>query len=201
MELERRSAELQQLSVELRESKRQLERIAYVDPLTGISNRRLFDMDMTHLTALARRGGGDFTLLLIDLDRFKDINDTLGHDAGDALLIEATRRLGMELRESDRIFRLGGDEFAALLMATSDTAGIEVVCQRLLQNLARPFAYRDRTVRPSASIGAAQWSADTPGPDALYKCADLALYEAKNAGRNTWRWHAVPAPTEPIANS
>ncbi len=195
-ELEQSSAALEQRSVELRESQQQLERIAYLDPLTGIANRRLFDTELAHLTALAMRGSGNFTLLLIDLDRFKHINDSLGHDAGDALLIEITRRLDMVLRQSDRKFRLGGDEFAVLLAETGEAAGAEAACQRIVEALARPFALGDHTLSPGASIGAARWSTAAAGPDALYKCADLALYEAKRAGRNTWRWHLPAARAE-----
>ncbi len=196
MELEQRSAELQQRSAELelssaelRRAQLQLESIAYLDPLTGISNRRLFDMEMQQLTSAALRGAAMFTLLLLDLDRFKQVNDTLGHDAGDALLIEVTRRLRLVLRASDRLFRLGGDEFAVLLVETGDAASSEAACVRLVENLAEPFAYGDQLLQPGASIGAARWSAQAPSPDDMYRRADQALYEAKKAGRNTWRWY------------
>jgi len=181
-----RTAELLQRSVELRESQQQLEQIAYLDPLTGIANRRLFDSELARLTAHALRGSANFTLLLVDLDHFKQINDTLGHDAGDALLIEVGRRLVATLRLSDRIFRIGGDEFAVLLPETYDPADIEAACSRIVENLRRPFAYLDQTLKPSTTVGAACWSATMAGFDALYKSADLALYEAKAAGRGTW---------------
>jgi diguanylate cyclase (GGDEF)-like protein len=187
-----RTAELEQRSVELRESQRQLEQMAYFDPLTGLANRRLFDKDLGHLTALSLRGTGSFTLLLIDLDRFKEINDRLGHDAGDALLIEVARRLTGVLRQSDRIFRLGGDEFAVLLAETSDPIGVETACLRIVQHLVQPFTYMNQTLQAGASIGAARCPGHASDRDALYKCADLAMYDAKRAGRNTWRWHVPP---------
>jgi diguanylate cyclase (GGDEF)-like protein len=181
-----RTAELLQRSVELRESQRRLEQIAYFDPLTGIANRRLFDSELAHLTAHALRGSVRFALLLIDLDHFKRINDTLGHDAGDALLIEVGRRLGATFRQSDRTFRIGGDEFAVLLPETKEPAEIEAACRRIVENLRKPFVYLDQILEPSTTVGAACWSATMAGSDALYKSADLALYEAKAAGRGTW---------------
>jgi diguanylate cyclase (GGDEF)-like protein len=181
-----RTAELLQRSVELRESKRQLEQIAYLDPLTGIGNRRLFDAELAHLTALALRGSANFTLLLIDLDHFKQINDSFGHDAGDALLIEVGQRLGAMLRQSDRRFRIGGDEFAVLLPSTNEPADVEAACRRIVEELAQPFEFLDQTLEPSTTVGAACWHATMAGSDALYKSADLALYKAKHAGRGTW---------------
>jgi diguanylate cyclase (GGDEF)-like protein len=124
--------------------------------------------------------------LLIDLDHFKRINDTLGHDAGDALLIEVGRRLGATFRQSDRTFRIGGDEFAVLLPETKEPAEIEAACRRIVENLRKPFVYLDQILEPSTTVGAACWSATMAGSDALYKSADLALYEAKAAGRGTW---------------
>jgi diguanylate cyclase (GGDEF)-like protein len=164
----------------------QLEKIAYLDPLTGIANRRMFDSELTRLTAQALRGGAKYTLLLIDLDYFKRINDTLGHDAGDALLVEVGHRLGATLRLSDRIFRIGGDEFAVLLPETYAPSDIEAACRRIVENLRQPFDYLDQTLEPSSTVGAACWSATMAGSDAIYKYADLALYHAKAAGRGTW---------------
>ncbi len=203
--LRRRQRELEQLvsrrTRELEESKRQIEEIAYHDALTGLPNRRLFTEKLRDLVTLVTREGGEFALLMIDLDRFKQINDTLGHDAGDALLIEAARRMRASLRVSDRLARLGGDEFAILiteLAAEEMTARdvIERVCARIVDALAAPIAFKSAEMKTSASIGVALCPGCGRTPEALYKAADLALYEAKRAGRNTWRWHAggtVPA--------
>ena len=201
-----RTAELEQRERELQQSKLRLEEIAYLDPLTGLANRRLFDKDLDHLTALSLRGGGAFTLLLIDLDRFKQINDTLGHDAGDALLVEVARRLRAEVRQNDRISRLGGDEFAILLADSAAADEIERVCRRIVDSLAQPMIYMNQTVLPAASLGAACFPAHAMDHDALYKCADLALYDAKSGGRSTWRLYkpaasAEPRSTEPVTGN
>jgi diguanylate cyclase (GGDEF)-like protein len=188
-------------TTELRATQSQLEQLAYGDPLTGLANRRLFNDELRHLVAQAARGGPGFTLLLIDLDHFKQINDTLGHDAGDALLVAAAARLRAAVRETDRPFRLGGDEFAVLLGQTTERATLEPVCLRILENLAQPLPHGAATMRISASVGAAvhdggdgrdgqqgQEGRDgNPGThEELYKRADVALYRAKAAGRNGW---------------
>ncbi|MYM70662.1 diguanylate cyclase [Duganella sp. FT134W] len=188
--LRRRQRELEAMvearTAELRATQAQLETLAYGDPLTGLANRRLFNDELRHLVAQAERGGGAFTLLLVDLDRFKPVNDTHGHDAGDALLAAAADRLCAAVREADRPFRLGGDEFAVLLAHTGDGATLEPVCARILANLALPLSYGAAVIEISASIGAAIYR-DGESHEQLYKRADLALYQAKAAGRDTWR--------------
>ncbi|MBV7537914.1 diguanylate cyclase [Duganella sp. sic0402] len=188
--LRRRQRELEAMvearTAELRATQTQLETLAYGDPLTGLANRRLFNDELRHLVAQAERGGASFTLLLIDLDRFKPVNDTLGHDAGDALLAAAAERLRAAVREADRPFRLGGDEFAVLLSQTTDRETLEPVCARILANLAAPLPHGEAVIEISASIGAAVYRSGE-NHEQLYKRADVALYEAKAAGRNTWR--------------
>lgn len=188
--LRRRQHELEAMvetrTAELRATQAQLETLAYGDPLTGLANRRLFNDELRHLVAQAERGGPAFTLLLIDLDRFKPINDTLGHDAGDALLAATADRLRAAVREADRPFRLGGDEFAVLLSQTSDGDTLAPVCTRILANLAAPLPHGAAVIEISASIGAAVHQAGD-SHEQLYKRADIALYQAKAAGRNTWR--------------
>jgi diguanylate cyclase (GGDEF)-like protein len=184
-----RTAELEKRSDELRESQRQLELIAYNDPLTGLPNRRLFEDDLKHRVALAVREGTPFSLLLVDLDGFKKINDTLGHDAGDALLVTIALRLKHAVREADRVARLGGDEFAVLLSQTSELASVELVCRRILTSLAEPVAFKDVVMRVTASIGSAQCPSQGLSTDDLYKAADTALYDAKRSGRNIWSWY------------
>lgn len=183
-----RTAELERRSAELRESQRHLEEIAYADPLTGLPNRRLFNDDLRHRVALAVRDGGPFTLLLIDLDDFKSINDTLGHDAGDAMLMETATRLTRAVREADRVARMGGDEFAVLLTQTCEREAVDLICGRIVESLSEPVLFKGTAMRVSASIGAALCPSQGTAPDALYKAADVALYEAKRDGRNTWRW-------------
>jgi diguanylate cyclase (GGDEF)-like protein len=184
-----RTAELEKRSNELRESQRQLEQIAYNDPLTGLPNRRLFEDDLKHLVALAEREGPAFTLMLVDLDGFKKINDTLGHDAGDALLVEISLRLKHCVREADRVARLGGDEFAVILAQTSELSSVELVCKRILACLAEPVVFKNSIMRVTGSIGTAQCPTQGSNMDDLYKAADTALYDAKRGGRNMWSWY------------
>ena len=191
-----RTAELEQRSQELRESQRQLEQIAYADPLTGLANRRLFEDEIRKWIKWIAREGGCFTLLLIDLDGFKKINDTLGHDAGDALLKVTAERLLKAIRETDQVARLGGDEFAVVLPQTCEFLSVEIVCRRILKVLAEPVEFNDSSMRVSASIGASKCPGQGTTTDSLYKAADLALYEAKRGGRNTWRWCKQAAAQE-----
>jgi diguanylate cyclase (GGDEF)-like protein len=198
--LRRRQRELEQLvaerTAELEESNRQIEQIAYHDALTGLPNRRLFTEDLRKLVAPCNASHDRFALLLIDLDRFKQVNDTLGHDAGDALLVEAAARMRAALRASDRLARLGGDEFAILITdlggtPASDAEAVDAVCARLVDVFARTIAFKSAEMRTSASIGVTLCAAGGNNPDELYKEADLALYEAKRSGRDTWRWHGA----------
>jgi len=193
-----RTAELEKRSDELRESQRQLEQIAYNDPLTGLPNRRLFDDDLKQRVAVALRDGSPFTLLLVDLDGFKKINDTLGHDAGDALLVTIALRLKHAVREADRVSRLGGDEFAVILSQTSELASVELVCRRILNSLAEPVAFKDTLMRVTGSIGSAQCPSQGSSTDGLYKAADTALYDAKRSGRNKWSWYGHTVTQRPL---
>ena len=190
-----RTSELEARTVELRDSQTQLEQIAYRDPLTDLPNRRFFNDDLRRLMAQARRDGVGFALMLIDLDHFKQINDTLGHDAGDALLVELAARLRAAVREVDSIARLGGDEFAVLLPATTSREAVETVCKRIVEAAAQPVFFKSHPVHAGASVGIALAPGDGEDADALFKSADLALYQAKREGRNTWRWH------HPMANA
>ncbi len=184
-------------TTELREIQSQLEHMAYCDALTGLPNRRMFGDDFRKLMSLGRREKRTFALLLIDLDRFKDINDTLGHDAGDALLQEAAIRLQTVLRDSDCIARLGGDEFAILLATGTTRADVDAVCGRIVEAFAPDVLFRNHILRTSPSIGVARYPLDGETEEALYKAADIALYDAKQAGRNTWRHHEAEQP-EPV---
>ncbi len=174
-------------TAELRESQRQLEQIAYYDTLTALPNRRMFTEEFRELIMLARLQGERFALLLIDLDRFKQINDSLGHDAGDALLIEASIRLQASVRKSDCVARLGGDEFGVLVAHNPSAMDIENICQRIVEGFVMPVTLGGTSVNSCASIGIAVFGDHGATLDSLYKSADVALYEAKRAGGNTWR--------------
>lgn len=202
--LRRHQAKLQGLvaeqTAELRAIQKQLEQLAYADPLTSLPNRRLFNDELQSRVALAVRLGNPFALLLIDLDRFKEVNDTIGHDAGDALLVEVAQRLGTAVRDADRVARLGGDEFAVLLANVSGRDGIELVCQRIVASLALPVPFKDHALQVSASIGVALCPGHATTANNLYKAADVALYAAKRSGRNTWCWYeGAGAPADEAA--
>ena len=197
-----RTAELEQRGEDLHKSQLELEKLAYFDPLTGLANRRRFNEQLRQALARAQRGIGGVTLLLIDLDLFKEVNDTMGHDAGDALLVEVARRLVATIREADCVARLGGDEFAVLLAESDKPTDVDATCRRILAALHEPFDDKGRALRIGASMGAARCPSHAADPDTLYKCADLALYEAKRSGRNSWRLYLPPRlePSEMLSN-
>jgi diguanylate cyclase (GGDEF)-like protein len=178
-----------QRTAELRESQRQLEQIAYEDTLTALPNRRMFTEEFREMLMLARLQNQRFALLLIDLDRFKQINDSRGHDAGDALLIEAAIRLQAAVRKSDCVARLGGDEFGVLVPQNPAATDIESICHRIIESFVMPVPVTGVEVKSSASIGVAVFPDHGATLDSLYKSADVALYEAKRAGGNIWRWY------------
>ena len=160
-----------------------LTRLALQDPLTGLPNRALF-LDRLAL-ALRRqdRDSGMVAVLFVDLDRFKAVNDSLGHFAGDELLVAVADRLGKILRPGDTIARLGGDEFAVVCEGIGDCAGAEEIAVRILNTLATPVTVEGQQVIASASIGIAVSEPDAT-PDTMLRDADTAMYEAKDAGRN-----------------
>jgi diguanylate cyclase (GGDEF)-like protein len=189
---ERLAERVAEQTAALIESHRQLEQLAYCDVLTGLPNRRMFTEQFRQRMAQARRHAKPFALLLIDLDYFKTINDTYGHDAGDAVLLETAVRLRLAVRESDCVARLGGDEFAILLMTAPDQAAIEAVCCRIITSLAAGMPFNGADLVTSCSIGIALFPEDGETQEGLYKAADLALYQAKRGSRNSYRWHEGP---------
>lgn len=190
-----RTIELEELTVKLQLSQHELERIAYSDSLTGLSNRRMFADCFQQLLAAREQQADSFTLLLIDLDNFKAINDGYGHDIGDALLCEIANRLNKLAHENDCVARLGGDEFALLLANTADDAAIDKVCRDILHALDDPFVLNNISLQPTVSIGAAVYPQDGTEQDSLFKSADLALYEVKRQGRNGWRRYTIDFAT------
>jgi len=173
-------------TAELQESHRQLEEIAYYDVLTTLPNRRMFTEQFRSRLAVSRRHDTPFALLLVDLDDFKQTNDSFGHDAGDAVLVGSASLLKLAVRQSDCVARLGGDEFAILLISPLDPSGIDVVCNRILKSLAEGIDFKDSMLKATCSIGVAVFPVDGDTQDRLYKSADLAMYEAKRLGGNRW---------------
>ncbi len=190
--VQQRSQELERLveqrTHELTQLQHQLEELAYSDALTSLPNRRMFGDYCRQMIASAERQDNGFALLLIDLDHFKQVNDTLGHDAGDALLVETARRLRTIARKADVVARLGGDEFAILLADTAVPSAVDIACRRIQDAFDAPIRHEGHEMRTSPSIGVGLFPADGTTQDELYKSADLALYEAKRSGRHTWRF-------------
>jgi diguanylate cyclase (GGDEF)-like protein/PAS domain S-box-containing protein len=162
----------------------QVRQHAYFDPLTGLPNRRMLRDRLEQEIKRTRRDGTELAILFIDLDHFKEVNDTLGHDNGDLLLVEAARRLRQCVRECDTVARMGGDEFTVLLTELAPDAGLERLLHKLLQTMAQVFQLGQEQVFVSASVGVTLYPADGTEVEALYKNADQALYVAKGAGRN-----------------
>ena len=161
---------------------------ANYDPLIGLPNRRLFRDRLEQEIKKAHRTGLRAGLLFLDLDRFKEVNDSFGHAAGDALLIEAARRIASCVREADTVARLGGDEFTVILSEIEDNGIIERVARDIIEEMAKPFHLGGKLANISASIGISVYPGDSTEIDELLKNADLAMYEAKNAGRNRYRY-------------
>jgi diguanylate cyclase (GGDEF)-like protein/PAS domain S-box-containing protein len=168
-----------------------LARQAAYDTLTGLPNRTLFNDRITQLVAMSKRQQRSFSLLFIDLDRFKEVNDTLGHLVGDGLLREIGRRLQLGVRAEDTVARIGGDEFVVLL-PNADQKGAHNLAGLLLQRLNEPFMLQQATpYRPMASVGLATYPHDGQTPDELLRSADLAMYDAKLGGRNRTATYVV----------
>ncbi|MCP2323853.1 diguanylate cyclase (GGDEF)-like protein/PAS domain S-box-containing protein [Hamadaea flava] len=160
--------------------------LAFHDALTGLANRVLFNDRIRAAVAAAQDTDDIVGVLFLDLDDFKIVNDTFGHEYGDRLLLEVSRRLTMTLRPQDTAARIGGDEFAALIGDAPSVEAIDQIAERIIEALAEPFTIDERVVSGRASIGVAT-SADNPDGQDLLRQADLALYVAKNAGKGQWR--------------
>ncbi len=160
--------------------------LAHYDGLTGLPNRTLFMDRLGHALAQARRQEKPLALLFIDLDNFKQVNDTRGHPVGDELLTQVAGRLQGATREGDTLARLSGDEFTLLIENTPDLNGVQATAQKILALLAKPFELSDGQVFISASIGIAVFPDDGADCDALLKNADLAMYRSKEKGRNQY---------------
>ncbi len=163
----------------------QLRELAFHDPLTLLANRNLFRDRVQHALTLARRGRQSVAVMFLDLDNFKDINDTLGHDAGDQLLQAVAQRLVKATRAADTVARLGGDEFGILLEEIWTSAEAEQVATALIEALEKPVSLGTTEVRVAATIGVA-FSAPGAGAEALLSKADIAMYHAKAAGKNRY---------------
>lgn len=177
-----------------KESERRLEHLAHHDPLTDLPNRSLFRDRLRQAIRKAGRDDQPLALLFIDLDRFKEVNDSLGHVAGDQLLVEAARRIMACVRSSDTVARLGGDEFTIVLQGVEDRNAATGIAREVIEALAVPFELGQDTVSLSASIGIALCPDDAEDPDDLTDFADQAMYDAKALGRNRYSFYAGSPP-------
>ncbi|MGB4468277.1 MAG: EAL domain-containing protein [Azovibrio sp.] len=173
---------------ERKQAEAYIHHLAYHDPLTGLANRLLFNDRLDNAMHQAHRSRRPLAIMLFDLDRFKSINDSLGHGAGDILLKSVSQRLTRLLREGDTLGRLGGDEFALLLPEISSHADAASLASRMLAEFETPFDLDGREVFVTTSIGIAVYPSDGENPQTLLKHADVALYNAKDAGRSIFRF-------------
>ena len=165
-----------------------IRRQAHYDSLTQLPNRRLFRDRLEQTIKLSKRDDSSFALMLIDLDHFKEVNDTMGHDAGDFLLVDAAQRIQHCMRESDTVARMGGDEFVVILPDINDPASIERIALKIIGKLASPFLLGEEKAFISASIGITLYPNDADSMETLLKNADQAMYVAKNLGRNRFSY-------------
>jgi diguanylate cyclase (GGDEF)-like protein len=165
---------------EYRRAQERIRHLAYYDPLTDLPNRTLFTDRLQQAVFTGRRKKHGFALMILDLDRFKNINDTLGHHAGDQALQQVAARVNACVRESDTVARMGGDEFAILLPTVSRPSGAITMARKILAALVKPLQIGDRNLEISASLGIALFPEHGNETDSLMRAADAAMYEAKH---------------------
>lgn len=174
-------------ATERKRAERRLARLARFDELTELPNRTTFKERLSQALARARRQYGRFGVMFLDLDRFKSVNDDLGHNAGDELLKEVALRLADVVRESDTVARLGGDEFAILAERIEESDAVTELAERILEETSRPVRMEASEVSPTVSIGIALYPDHADSSDGLLKAADGAMYRAKDLGRNNFQ--------------
>jgi diguanylate cyclase (GGDEF)-like protein/PAS domain S-box-containing protein len=173
---------------ELKRLQDQMNQLAHHDPLTGLPNRILFYDRIKNAQALARRRRSGFALLFLDLDGFKAVNDTHGHELGDQLLCSVAKRLVGCVRESDTVARMGGDEFTVLLPDLQGREAAAVIASSIIETLTQPFRCREVSVGVGVSIGISFYPQDGEDLDQVLSRADTAMYHVKNCGRNAFRF-------------
>ena len=166
-----------------------LARLAYYDQLTGLVNRTLFNDRLSHALARAKRAGRRVALMFIDLDEFKTVNDTLGHDAGDNVLQKVAEQLRGSVRQNETVSRLGGDEFTILLEPVDGAAGATTVAERIIGRMQTPVSLSGEQIRITSSIGIALFPDDASDGSTLLRHADAAMFRAKCLGRNNFQFY------------
>ena len=165
-------------------------RLAHHDTLTGLPNRLMLYSRLDQTLASARRHGRGVALMMIDLDHFKNVNDSLGHVAGDDLLRQVADRLRNDLRESDTLARVGGDEFVLLGEDVASSQDVKVIARKIVDTMTEPFDIQGSRLQVSTSIGVTLYPRDAAGAAQLLRNADLALYRAKHEGRGQYRFYS-----------
>ncbi|MEH2091174.1 CHASE2 domain-containing protein [Nostoc sp.] len=186
--LKRTAAELYRSNNELKLKEDHLRYLAYHDPLTGLSNRKFFAEQLYESLHWAQHNNLLLGLLFIDLDGFKQVNDTLGHETGDRLLMTIAERLSNSLRASDTVSRLGGDEFTVILQAIPNVQIAAKVAEKILSSITKPIVLDGYTIRVSASIGISVYPYNSQDSETLMKEADTAMYRAKRLGKNRYEF-------------
>lgn len=177
-----------QMSEQIKQRESRLDHMAHHDALTNLPNRLLFNEGLEHAIQLTERSGKSLALMLLDLDRFKMINDTLGHLFGDKLLQQTAIRLKKAMRSEDTIARLGGDEFAIIVENISRASEVDALARKLIQLFNEPFYIDDQEIHVSTSIGIALAPLNTTNLTSLIRYADIAMYQSKSQGRNQFTW-------------
>ena len=178
---------------EKKQDEERVRNLAYFDALTQLPNRRLLTDRLSLAIATAHRHSYQMAVMFLDLDLFKRINDTLGHDVGDQVLIEVSNRLQACVREGDTVARLGGDEFVILLPELDDPSDAARLARRVIESIKQPMHFANRDLSVTTSVGIALYPDDTLDADGLLKCADIAMYQAKEVGRNRYQLHSAAA--------
>ena len=185
-----RGAHLASLAIERAQTEARVVQLAHFDSLTGLPNQVLLKDRIAHSMSMSQRANTQMALMFLDLDHFKNVNDTLGHRIGDELLIQLAARLKALLREEDTLSRLGGDEFIVVLPGTN-IDGAAHVAEKLLETVAEPYQIEQYELVVTPSLGIAMYPFDGTDFDKLYQCADVAMYRAKKDGRNCFRFFTV----------